>query len=388
MGIEKIIGRLRFAFEHHCFVKLTLSKPRRTDVELKNVYFRPVILKSGTKWQAVYRYTKRDVTKNYAPEEAIQEITKLISTDFYEATLLTTGEVCRIIQYPNGKWLWREKKDGARTVNTLHDRQKHTVISPDRPYLYALGITTKTGEVRQAMFHKYRQIVRYLELLTPELSALPGGTRLRITDMGSGKGYLTFALYDYLVHQLGKPAKVTGVEMREELVKKCNDLAERSGFSELRFEVGQICDAYAAGADVVIALHACDTATDSAIAAGIRNKCKLIVCAPCCHKQLRREYHPTFPHTCITQFNILEERLAEMLTDTIRAMMLQAFGYQTKVMEFVSAEHTAKNLLITASRKREMTQPDEEILEKIRLLKNYYGVQTHALEVMLQLHGL
>jgi hypothetical protein len=202
--------------------------------------------------------------------------------------------------------------------------------------------------------------------------------------MGSGKGYLTFALYDYLVNQLKLNPTIIGVEYRKELVEKCNSIASESGFKKLTFNEGSIENADFPPADILIALHACDTATDEAIFRGIRSNAKVIVCAPCCHKQVRKEMQPENEISEITKHGILEERLAEILTDSIRSLILEAYGYKTKVFEFISTDHTPKNILIVGVKENNTPTPIESFLVQIQKLKTLFGLKFHFLEKLME----
>ena len=201
--------------------------------------------------------------------------------------------------------------------------------------------------------------------------------------MGSGKGYLTFALYDYLTNTLNLSPRVTGVELRTELVEKCNAIAAKAGFGNLSFVTGSIDSAELPAVDMLIALHACDTATDQAIYRGIKAGAKVIICAPCCHKQIRKQINPSNELKSITRFGILEERQAEMLTDAIRALVLEAFGYKTKVFEFISTEHTPKNVLIVGVKAEATKEVNLASVEKIKNLKALCNIEYHELEKLM-----
>ncbi len=228
---------------------------------------------------------------------------------------------------------------------------------------------------------KFRQINRYVEILGPLLKAIPEGRLNRVVDMGAGKGYLTFAVADYVKQTLGRSTEVVGVEFRDELVTFCNDTARATGVGNLSFEQGTIENFDSAGADVLIALHACDTATDDAIAKGIAAGSELIVVAPCCHKQIRREIETSNRGNALDflmKHGIFVERQAEMVTDAMRAMILEHFGYSTKVFEFISDLHTPKNVLIVATRTKR--GKDASQLRKLAEAKEFFGIRRHYLE--------
>jgi SAM-dependent methyltransferase len=247
--------------------------------------------------------------------------------------------------------------------------------------LHALGITNARGEVPAPSQDKWRQIDKYLEIIESLLreQALP--TDAHIADMGSGKGYLTFALYDFLTRQRQMTPRITGIELRPQLVALCNQIARDNGFSGLQFIAQDIKDYHPERLDMLIALHACDTATDLALAVGIQHQAEIIVAAPCCHKQIRRDMHARNELAPVLRHGILEERQAEILTDGIRALLLESEGYDTKVFEFISSEHTAKNVMITALNKHRRNR--EEALAKVAALKTGFGIERHYLETLL-----
>lgn len=220
---------------------------------------------------------------------------------------------------------------------------------------------------------------------------LPSGEPLTIADMGSGKGYLTFALYDYLT-STGFDPYLTGVEYRADLVELCNKIARDSHFHHLAFAEGSIADFNAVGLHILIALHACDTATDDAIAKGITAGANLIVTAPCCHKQIRREMEAhieadgTAPELdFLLKYGTFKERQAEMVTDALRALILEYFGYSTKVFEFISDAHTPKNVMIVGKKISDAPVRNPAVLDKICAAKSFFGIRAHYLETLMGL---
>lgn len=309
-------------------VKLTLGAPRGTDETLRNVFVRPVDLKTGRRFQFVYRHDTRDITKNFSAAEARAHVAALLATDFGTAHLFTSEQT---IEWDRRRT--RLKVGPGRSVapDTRHDRVKHRVVDAQAPWLAALDVGPD----------KLRQIDKFVEILSHLIELPKPG--LRLVDMGCGKGYLTFAAYDWLRHHGWPQATVTGVERRPELVEQCNRIARQHSLTGLKFETGDIAG-YPVTADILIALHACNTATDEALAKGIQAGASIIVVAPCCHQELRPQITPPIA----LRHGILRERYAELLTDAVRAALLEGAGYQTKVFEFISTEHTAKNLMITA----------------------------------------
>jgi hypothetical protein len=266
-----------------------------------------------------------------------------------------------------------------------HDHQKERIIPTLKNiYLRELGVLNANFEVRMELNDKYLQINKYIELLDPFIRELSFPDYFHIADMGSGKGYLTFALYDYLTNIQGKTPVITGVESRDELVKLSNDIAAKAGFTRLKFITGTISQVELEKIDMLIALHACDTATDDAIFRGIASGSSLIVCAPCCHKQIRKEFHVTNEMKGILKHGILEERQAEIITDGLRALIMEAHGYKTKIFEFISTEHTSKNVMIVGRKLSRKPERRETYLDQISAIKNFYGIKSHYLEQLLE----
>jgi len=372
-------------------VKVSLGGYQADEPQLRQVHIKPVIVKRELKYSFVFRYKTKDITKNFTPEESLFYLQKqLTQAAFQVATLFTSSEQW-IAQLHKSKWSLRiEKAETFKPVDLLHDKQKSRKITAEqKSYLHALGLADAEGNVYKKGQDKFRQINHYIELLSTHLSDLPTNKPLEIVDMGAGKGYLTFALYDYLTNELKREAQVKGIEYRKDLVDLCNQIADDTGYDSLAFEEGSI-ESYApqqARIDVLIALHACDTATDDAIAKGIAHDAQLIVVAPCCHKQIRRELsHSKTDNelSFMTKHGIFLERHAEMLTDGIRALLLEYSGYHTKVQQFISDAHTAKNVMIVATKKEVSSKKQAEILEKLKELKSYFGIGSHYLERILK----
>jgi hypothetical protein len=386
--LKYFLDNLSNSLDSNSFIKLTLSKKKSKNSELNNVYVKVIALKNGMKLSFVYRYPTKDITRNFDFAEGINLIRELIGKDFYQADLFTTSGDWHLTVNKNGEFRLLQKPPAISEKPLFsHDKIKKRFIRlEDNIYLKELGIATADWKVKKDMEDKYRQINKYVEIIDGIISSatLPPG--FHIADMGSGKGYLTFALYDFLVNNLKLSPEITGVELRKELVESSNRIAEQAGFSHLKFQEGTIETAELAEIDMLIALHACDTATDEAIFKGISSGAKIIICAPCCHKQIRKQITPTNDLGAITKFGILEERQAELLTDGIRALILEAYGYKTKVFEFISTEHTPKNILIVGVKKGKAQKAEESILAQIRNIKKFYNIEYHYLEKLMHLN--
>lgn len=382
-AMETFLTQLKIALDTQQLSKLTLSKKRQSKSDLQNVYARIVLIKEEPHLSCTLRFATRDETKNHPLPTAVAAIESWLEEDFRQADLFTQTEQMSVMISKKGKGLFRKQTIAKRApVSLAHNQKKQRPLSErPRPYLTALGIAGQDGQVLQNGRRKFRQINKYIELISHLLKEHPLPQNARIVDMGSGKGYLTFGLYDYLVNENELAVKMTGVELRPNLVNSCNTIAEQNGFSTLDFVAGDIHQYEPEdGIDMLIALHACDTATDEAIAKGIRAQADLIVVAPCCHKQVRKAMQPPAELQPMLQYGILLERQAEMLTDAIRSLALEAHGYRTKVFEFVGTEHTPKNVMITAVK----DTPRPAAKEEIEQLKMRFGVESHHLEDLLQ----
>ncbi|TKB98201.1 class I SAM-dependent methyltransferase [Pedobacter cryotolerans] len=377
-------------------VKLSLGNYNGNEKELKNIYIKKVKIKRADMLSFNYRYKTRDIFKNFGIDDGLKLVKNLLSNDFRIGTLFTVDEEVIIEHDKKGAIKLRKRALGKKLeVSIAHDKEKKRIIKPsNNPYLHALKITDAEGNVFKNAQDKYKQINQYIEILSSLIKELPEGTIKNVVDMGSGKGYLTFALYDYLHQQLNLKAKVTGVEFREDLVNLCNDIAKQADFKQLHFVEGTIEDYNVKEINLLIALHACDTATDDAIFKGIKAGAELIVVAPCCHKQIRREiekHKVKNDVSFLTKYGIFLERQAEMVTDGIRALILEYYGYKTKVFEFISDAHTPKNVLVVGVKPlnplkgTSETRRKEEILQKIKETKAYFGIDYHHLERLLDL---
>lgn len=344
------------------FVKATLSNYKGLEEHLQKVFIRPLDTKKGRRISFQYRYTGRDLVKNYDAGEAAFRLAGFLDSEFRSAHLFTTtGDLQLAIGKRNAR-LTRSKPSFAAEPETNHDRSTHSLIDVSAYYLKALGITTEAqgsgkAAVRRDQRDKWKQINKFVEVVdglfrNSKLSANDDPKKeITIVDMGSGKGYLTFALYEHFANKLGLKVKMTGIEARENLAVLGNEIAAASGFDGLRFVAGTIAEANTDGVDILIALHACDTATDDALYKGIASGASVIVAAPCCHKEVKRQLRPPDLLSGILKHPVMAERTAETLTDGIRSMLLEANGYRTKMFEFVATEHTPKNNLIVATKR-------------------------------------
>jgi SAM-dependent methyltransferase len=385
-NIEKFINFFSQSLAEETFVKLTLGRYKGADAHLQKLLIRLIETKKGTRLFFLYRQDTRDTAKNYEFDEGVNIIRGILGKDFLSGHLFTTENDFQLEVGKKGKSRLNVAKPTFKEKPSLeHNREKTVQIDPNSFYLKALGIATDKGEIRDKQQDKWRQINKFVETLGNlfEKSNLKDRKELNIVDMGSGKGYLTFATYDYFVNVRGIKAKVAGVDTKKELVGLCNDIAKASEFENLLFVEGYIGNYDIENADILIALHACNTATDDAIFKGIKAGADLIVVAPCCHQEIRPQIKPPEMLKNILKHGVMLEREAESITDGLRSLLLEKSGYATKLFEFVGTEHTPKNNMIVGTKSNK--NADAANFEKqIQSIKDFYGIEEQRLENLLR----
>ncbi len=382
--MKKYIDILHDNLQENSLLQIKLVNGKNKAIEYNQIIIKPIVLKKGPQLSFVYRYPTKDITKNYNHTKSILLIKQYLEEDFSQSIAFTKNKDFHFSSFPNGKTKIKETKPTlSNSMSLSHDKQKARFINADRSYLKRLGVSSDNGLVKAKMNGKYKQINRFIELIDTFKLDLQKLETIGVADMGAGKGYLSFALYDYLTNQLKKKTIFEAVEIRENLVDLGNKISKESNFDGLQFVKSDIQAYQAQNIDILIALHACDTATDDAIQKGIESNASLIVCSPCCHKQVRKDMESNADTKHIIKHGILMERQAEILTDSIRALVLEYFGYKTNVIEFISAEHTSKNLLITAIKDKSIKLHSTEVLNEIENLKKLFGIKKQELERLL-----
>ncbi len=355
--INEFIEELRSSIGKRTFVKLTLGNYKGSEPHLQRILARLIETRRGTRVSLQSKYDQREIVKNFAVDEACGIVGGYLENGFRNAHLFTTSGDLQLDIGKRSARINRGKPTFTAAPTTSHDRERTYSVDPGAYYLKALGITNDAGNVRSEQRDKWKQINKFVEVLGGlfERSELQEKRDLQIVDMGSGKGYLTFAAYDHFANKLGLNVVMTGVDTRADMVTLCNSVAEASDFTGLRFEQGTIEETQVVDADIVIALHACDTATDDAIFKGIAAGADLIVAAPCCHREVRSQMTAPVLLAGVLKHPVLLDRTAETLTDGLRSLALEDRGYSTKMFEFVVTEHTPKNNLLVAVKRPEKT---------------------------------
>ncbi|HEV7577823.1 MAG TPA: SAM-dependent methyltransferase [Caldimonas sp.] len=399
--LAAFLDDVRRAIDDGVFDSLVLSKPRHTGGAASAVRIRLIALKGVPALSFVASHPTRDVTRNLAVDAGIAEIAALLdpghASAFAHATLHGAGGDLQLLVSKKGQATLRRHAPASAPAEAAggtglaaHDRARERRLPLDLPFLAELGLTDASHRLVPSMARKWRQIDKFLEVLDHALDALAaatpaeGAAPIRVVDYGCGKGYLTFAVHAHLRRRFGIAPQVTGVELRADLVELCNGVASRSGCVGLNFVAGDLRSVAPAAMDVMIALHACDTATDHAIDLGLRAGAAILVCSPCCHKELRPQIARPRLLSGLLRHGVHFGQEAEMVTDSMRALLLETCGYDAQVFEFVSLEHTSKNKMILARRRGAGTGEEARARSELADLKSFYGIREQTLETLLQ----
>lgn len=340
-------------------IRVILSNPSSKDGVIK-ICARPMLKNKSLLFQ-IEEYTKTQVFhKNLTAGDASSYLTGKLSSDtssqtasFKNALVETKSFTANVLVSKKGTITIKKKMNASpkqTKISLSHNRKKKYILEEGIPvpFLIDLGVMTQNGNIINAHYDKFRQINRFLEYIEDILPSLPTGRELRILDFGCEKSYLTFAIYYYLKVLKGYPVRITGLDLKEDVIRHCNELAVKYGYDKLEFLCGDI--AYYDGCsqvDMVVTLHACDTATDYALAKAVGWGAKVILSVPCCQHELNKQMKNDLLSP-VLHYGILKERMAALITDGLRAQILEANGYRTQILEFIDMAHTPKNLLIRA----------------------------------------
>lgn len=322
------------------------------DKEIKKCSLRPLEIKGQLAFQESLYKGKQVFHKNLTKEEAAVRVDNYLGTVFGQLEAVGEGKSLLILVSKKGKRTIKERKRivpvNAKALDLSHNRKKRYILEEGKPveFLVDLGVMTKEGQIVKAYFDKFRQINRFLEFVEDVLPALPKEEEVSILDFGCGKSYLTFALYYYLRTLKGYRVRITGLDLKEDVIDRCNALKEKYGYDELRFLKGDISEYEGESrVDMVVTLYACDTATDYALYKAVKWQAKVILSVPCCQHELNKTIKNR-DMDAVLQFGLLKERMAALATDGMRAELLKTKGYDMQVLEFIDMEHTPKNILL------------------------------------------
>lgn len=354
------------------------SNPVNRD-KISKVKMRPVLVKEQISYQAESFIGTKAYHKNLTPTKLTEYITRLMTEDFKQLEMETEAEKVTVLVSKKGKvTINRKRKQQVRklTAEDLnHNKKKQYVLPKDVPvpFLVDLGVQTAEGKIVNAKYDKFRQINRYLEFVRDILPSLPKDRTITIIDFGCGKSYLTFALYYYLKVVNQYDIRVIGLDLKEDVIVKCNTLSKKYGYEGLTFHVGDISTYEGVDeVDMVVTLHACDTATDYALEKAVRWNASVILSVPCCQHEVNKqifckELEP------VLKYGLIKERMSALITDALRANLLEEQGYETQILEFIDMEHTPKNILIRAVKKQGMRYQNKN-QTSIRQLEKFLQV--------------
>lgn len=333
-------------------IDLTISGLKKKNEELPvKIKVRPVAMKDKIEYQVSEFIGRKVFHKNYKKDELKKKITDWMQEDYKQAQFTMTDATAQILSGKHSQTVKYKKCKEVRVQRDLsHNRTKRYILPEGTPvgFLIDLGVMTKEGKIVRQKYDKYRQINRFLEFVEDILPQLSKEREQTIIDFGCGKSYLTFAMYYYLKELKGYDIRIIGLDLKEDVIAHCNELKDKYGYGKLSFLVGDIASYTDVDAvDMVVTLHACDTATDYALAKAVQWGAKVILSVPCCQHEANRMMENELLQP-VLQYGILKERMAAIMTDAVRANLLKAKGYDTQILEFIDMEHTPKNLLIRA----------------------------------------
>ncbi|WP_391204975.1 class I SAM-dependent methyltransferase [Psychrobacillus sp. L4] len=331
-------------------IAATISQPRAKSNEVKRVKLKPLEIKNMYHIQIEYQY-ERILKHENIPLEDFAESLENLFDQFRQMHADFTAEKVQVQLSKKNKVIWKsEKMESVKTVNLSHNRKKNYLLDEDTPYpfLIRLGVQTAEGKVKKQKYDKFKQINRFVEFIDDALAHLPKDKPVRILDFGSGKSYLTFALYHYLKIEKGLDIRVTGLDLKKEVIEECAKIADDLGYDQLEFLVGDINDYNDESAvDMVVTLHACDVATDMALARAVKWGASVILSVPCCQHELNTQLNAPWLDIML-KHGLIKERFSALATDSIRAEILNMVGYEAQLVEFIDLENTPKNILIRA----------------------------------------
>ncbi len=347
--------------------QVIISNPRRAALAQK-VKIRPVLLKDVLNFQVTEYKGKQVFHENLEKDAAKKYILEQMEHSFGQMVLESTTKTVNVLVSKKGTVTIKQKvqKKEIKPKELSHNRKKRYILEAGCaiPFLVDLGVQTKDGKIVNSRYDKFRQINRFLEFIQDIVEDLPKGRELTIVDFGCGKSYLTFAMYHYLKVMKGFDIRVIGLDLKEDVIAYCNELKDKYGYEKMSFTTGDIASYTGVDAvDMVVTLHACDTATDYALEKAVKWGASVILSVPCCQHELNYQMKNE-ELSAVLKYGLLKERIAALVTDGLRAEMLEQCGYDTQVLEFIDMEHTPKNILIRGVKRNKAREMDFEKYEK------------------------
>lgn len=360
-------------------LRMTISGKRHGELADK-VKIRPVKLKEQLYFQTSVSDGKKEFHKNYEKAELLEQLDHWLRKDYRQLQMDTTTQSIQALVSKKGKTTVKQKiARDMRSARVLdHNRKKRYLLEEGTPipFLVDLGVMTAEGTIVRSRYDKFRQINRYLEFVEDILPELDKDRELTLIDFGCGKSYLTFALYYYLTVKKQYRIRMIGLDLKKDVMEHCQELAEKYGYDRLTFLTGDIADYDGVDlVDMVVSLHACDTATDYALEKALQWNAKVIFAVPCCHHELNRQMHSTEMNP-VLKYGLIQERMAALMTDAFRADVLELEGYQVQVLEFIDMEHTPKNILIRAVKQNTPLpfEKKEKLLDSLQTCMGIWNV--------------
>lgn len=349
--MEKVFKILEDVIQNEKLIYAVFSNVKKgVEKEFTKLKIKPVLIKNQRVLQFEYEYEKKVIHENLNNVQAIDIAFGLIKTYFKQAMIYTLDADYQILMSKKGVPKVLEKAPSRNTFDMSHNRKKKYIIEEGKPcnFLHALGVMTDQGKVIHKKYDKFRQINRYLEMVSDCVPHLDTSRKIQIVDFGCGKAYLTFALYYFLVEIKGLAVDIIGLDLKTDVIEHCSDLAKKLNYKDLHFVQGDIKNfTELKQVDMVVSLHACDTATDESLAKAVAWGADVILAVPCCQHELFKKIHNPVMAT-MEKHGLIKERLSSLITDSLRANALEIMGYNTQVLEFIDMEHTPKNILLRA----------------------------------------
>ncbi len=356
-------------------VSATVSQPRTKSNELKRVRWKPIQLKNNYYVQMEYQYERVLKHENISLEQFPLKLAELLE-QFRQIHADFIDEKVHIQLSKKNKVMWKSEATATtKKVDLAHNRKKNYLLDEHTPYpfLIRLGVQSTDGKVKKQKYDKFKQINRFIEFIDDSLEHLPKDKQIRILDFGSGKSYLTFALYHYLKVEKGLDIRVTGLDLKKEVIEECSRIADELGYEHLEFLVGDINDYNEETAvDMVVTLHACDVATDMALGRAVKWGASVILSVPCCQHELNRQLNAPSLELML-KHGLIKERFAALATDSIRAEILSMVGYEAQLLEFIDMENTPKNILIRAYKTGK--KPSKQKIESYQQFKQLLNAE-------------
>ena len=350
--------------------QIIISNPQKNS-KISKVKIRPVILKDSLLFQSTEYRGAQVFHENYEKPQIVEKIQEYLKGYFKQMELTCTSMQATVLISKKGKATIKKKQlQTEKKIDLSHNKAKKYILQEGTlvPFLVDLGVQTKEGKIVRSNYDKFRQINRYLEFIADIMPILPTDRCINIIDFGCGKSYLTFALYYYMKILCKRDIQVIGLDLKEKVIEECNQLAIRYGYDKLKFVTGDVSTYTGEGkVDMVVTLHACDTATDYAIEKAIKWGAKVIFTVPCCQHEVNMQIKNDKLQPLL-KYGLIKEKISALITDAIRANLLEEEGYQVQVMEFIDMEHTPKNILIRAVKEKEGKEKNTGIEELTEFL--------------------